>query len=356
MQAVAQYIMRMTMNIFNNVALADYSTMHLGSGIAAHVAEISSREELLSALDWADKQNLPVIMIGGGSNIYWRDEGFPGLLMVNKMLKYEDFAEDEVNHYITAGAGEVWDQVVERSVQTGLSGIEALSLVPGSAGATPIQNVGAYGQEIAQTLTTVEAFDRRQRKFVTIPAADCAFGYRTSRFKAGPDKGRFFITAITLHLMKVNPEPPFYKALQTYVDERGIREFTPQVVRDAVIAIRSSKLPDPALVSNNGSFFANPVIDAPAFAALQFKFPDIPNWPQDGGRVKLPAAWLVEQAGFKNVRDQETGMATWPKQNLVFVNEHARSAADLEKFKQKVVTAVRQKFGITLQQEPELLP
>ncbi|HEY1835382.1 MAG TPA: UDP-N-acetylmuramate dehydrogenase [Candidatus Saccharimonadales bacterium] len=343
------------MNIFNDVALADYSTMHLG-GTAAHVAEIHDRGELTNALAWAEHQQLPVVMIGGGSNIYWRDEGFSGLLLVNRCLGYEDFAEDESNHYLTIGAGENWDSVIERSVQAGLTGIEALSLVPGTAGATPIQNVGAYGQEIAQTLVSVEAYDNQAKKFVTIPTVDCAFGYRTSRFKTGADKGRFFITAITLHLIKGNLEPPFYKVLDNYFVERSITEFSPQVVRDAVIAIRSAKLPDPALVSNNGSFFANPVVDEGMFVQIQADYPGAPHWPQENGQVKLPAAWLLEQAGFKDIHDPETGMATWPTQTLVLVNEHARSEADLEKFKQKILTAVQQKFHITLEQEPELLP
>lgn len=343
------------MNIFHNIVLADYSTMHLG-GTAAHLAEIHDRGELTAALQWAEQQQLPVIMIGSGSNIYWRDEGFGGLVLVNKCAGYEDFAEDESNHYLTVSAGENWDSVVERSVQAGLTGIEALSLVPGTAGATPVQNVGAYGKEIAQTLVSCEAYDNQAKKFVTIPPSDCAFGYRTSRFKTGPDKGRFFITAITLHLMKGNPEPPFYKALQNYFDEHAIHEFTPGIVRDAVIAIRSAKLPDPALVANNGSFFANPVIDEGAFVQIQANYPDAPHWPQENGQVKLPAAWLLEQAGFKDMHDDETGMATWPTQTLVLVNEHARSEADLEKFKQKILTAVQQKFHITLEQEPELLP
>lgn len=343
------------MNIFHDVVLADYSTMHLG-GPAAHLAEVHDRGELTEALGWAEAQQLPVIMIGGGSNIYWRDEGFDGLVLVNRCGGYEDFAEDETNHYLTVGAGENWDNVVERSVQAGLTGIEALSLVPGTAGATPVQNVGAYGQEIAQTLVSVEAYDNQEKKFVTIPPVDCAFGYRTSRFKTGTDKGRFFITAITLHLMKANPAPPFYKALQQYFNEHGTHEFTPQIVRDAVIAIRSAKLPDPALVCNNGSFFANPVVDEGVFVQIQADYPDAPHWPQESGRVKLPAAWLLDQAGFKNIHDPETGMATWPTQTLVLVNEHARSTADLEKFKQKIITAVDQKFHITLQQEPELLP
>jgi len=343
------------MNIFHNVVLADYSTMRLG-GTAAHLAEIHDRDELIAALQWAEQQQLPAMMVGGGSNIYWRDEGFNGLVLVNKVVRYEDFAEDEENHYITAGAGEIWDSVVERTVQAGLTGIEALSLVPGSTGATPVQNVGAYGQEIAQTLVSVEAYDNQTKQFVTIPAVDCAFGYRTSKFKIGPDKGRYFIMSITLHLMKTNPQPPFYQSLQQYFDEHNIRSFTPQAVRDAVIAIRSAKLPNPEIVANNGSFFANPVIDGGTFVQIQADYPQAPHWQLEDGQVKLPAAWLLDQAGFKNVHDAETGMATWPTQTLVLVNEHAHSTADLEKFKQKIITAVEEKFHITLQQEPEMLP
>ncbi len=343
------------MNVLNNVSLADFTTMHLG-GTAAHLAEITNHVELQSALAWADQQQLPVIMIGTGSNLYWRDEGFKGLVLVNRIMRYEDFGEDDLNHYITVGAGENWDSVVERSVKAGLTGIECLSLVPGTAGATPVQNVGAYGQEISQTLVSVEAYDRQAKQFTTIPSIDCGFGYRTSKFKVGPDKGRFFITAITLHLMKGNPFPPFYETLQKYLDERSKVDFTPQTIRDAVIAIRSSKLPDVNLVANCGSFFANPVIEQASFDEIQLQFPDAPRWPQDDGRIKMPAAWLVEQAGFKDVHDAETGMATWPTQALVFVNEHARTTANLEKFKQKVQAAVKEKFAIDLVQEPEVLP
>jgi UDP-N-acetylmuramate dehydrogenase len=343
------------MNILNNIPLSDYSTMHLG-GIAAHLAEITNHNELLSALAWADNQQLKVIMIGSGSNLYWRDEGFNGLVLVNRLMRYEDFAEDELNHYITAGAGENWDSIVERTVKSGLTGIECLSLIPGTTGATPIQNVGAYGQEIAQSLVSVEAYDSLTKQFVTIPSIDCGFGYRTSRFKVGTDKGRYYITAITLHLMKGNPSPPFYATLQNYLNERSKVDFTPQTIRDAVITIRSSKLPDVNQVSNCGSFFANPVIDESIFAEIQINYPSAPHWPQSDGQVKIPAAWLVEQAGFKDYHDQDTGMATWPTQALVFVNERAHSTSDLENFKLKVTTAVNQKFGITLVQEPEILP
>lgn len=328
--------------------------MHLG-GVAAHLAEIHDRGELQAALQWADSQQLPVIMIGGGSNIYWRDEGFNGLVLVNRVMKYEDFAEDDLNHYITIGAGENWDSVVDRSVTAGLTGIEALSLVPGTAGATPVQNVGAYGQEIAQTLVSIEAYDRQTNQFVTIPNSDCAFGYRSSRFKT-TDKGRFYIMAVTLHLMKSNPVPPFYRALADYLEQQNIYDYTPAVIREAVMAIRNAKLPNPDIVANNGSFFANPVIEETDFIQLQADYPNAPHWPVENGMVKLPAAWLLDQAGFKDVHDAETGMATWPQQTLVLINEHAQSTADLEKFKAKIISTVEEKFHITLQQEPEILP
>jgi UDP-N-acetylmuramate dehydrogenase len=342
------------MNVLDNISLADYSTMGLG-GMAAHLTTIDSRMGLLEAISWAQAKKLPVIMIGGGSNIYWRDEGFPGLVIVNKIQRYETFKEDDNEIYITAGAGEIWDVVVERTAQAGLTGIEALSLIPGTVGATPVQNVGAYGQEISHTLVSVEAFDTQIGDFINIPAADCAFGYRTSRFKT-TDHGRFYITAITLHLHKGNPAPPFYASVETYFQQHGITDITPQVLREAVMAIRNSRLPDPAVVHNNGSFFSNPIVSSADLVRIRAGFPDIPTWTMSDGRAKLPAAWLIEHAGFKGAHDAETGMATWPSQPLVLVNEHAKSTADLLKFKQRILEAVQAKFGIDLVQEPELLP
>jgi UDP-N-acetylmuramate dehydrogenase len=343
------------MDYLQNVSLREYSTMRLG-GNASYVCDIHDRLELKDALAWAHERNLPVMMIGGGSNIIWRDTGFPGLIMVNKILRFEVFAEDELNHYFTIGAGENWDSVVERTVQAGMTGIEALSLIPGTAGATPVQNVGAYGQEIADTLVTVEAYDTQIGDFINIPAMDCGFGYRTSRFKTN-DHGRFYITGINLHLLKQNPEPPFYGSVQQYFNEHDITEVTPQALRDAVIDIRSHKLPDPAVVANNGSFFANPVITEGTLSQLLADYGDVPHWPtKDGSGIKIPAAWLIEQAGFKDYHDEVTGMATWPTQPLVLVNEHASSTADLETFKQHILDTVKAKFDIPLAQEPELLP
>lgn len=342
------------MNILQNAPLALHSTMRLG-GPASYVCDVTSRNDISEAVAWAANQKVPAIMIGTGSNIVWKDEGFPGLVMVNKIMGYEQYGEDDENYYLTIGAGENWDSVVARAVQAGLSGIESLSLIPGTVGATPVQNVGAYGQEIAQTLVSVEAYDQQTHQFISIPNAECSFGYRTSRFKT-TDHGRFFITSLTLHLMKTNPVPPFYPALQRYLDEHNIHEFTPQIIRDAVIAIRNSKMPDPAHVANNGSFFANPIVEQNVLMQIQASFPNVVSWPTNDGKFKLSAAWLVENAGFKAYHDSETGMATWPAQSLVFVNEHAKTTADLLKFRQKVIDAVKTKFAITLEQEPELLP
>jgi UDP-N-acetylmuramate dehydrogenase len=247
-----------------------------------------------------------------------------------------------------------WDEFVAKTVEMGLTGIEFMSLVPGTVGATPVQNVGAYGGEVATTLTTIEAYDKQERRFVILRGSDCQFGYRTSRFKTS-DRGRFYITNVTFFLQTGNPQPPYYRALQQYLEEHQITgKITPQVVRDAVIAIRSAKLPDPKVVANNGSFFANPVVPSDTFVQLAADFPDIPHWPTDKG-VKISAAWLIEQVGFKDYHDPETGMGTWPKQPLVLVNEHAQTTAQLKVFRQKILDAVQAKFHITLQQEPELI-
>jgi len=328
--------------------------MRLG-GSAAYLCNASSHSELSEAVKWAKAKNLPIIMIGLGSNIVWRDEGYPGLVIVNRFMGYQPFSEDKENYYITIGAGEVWDDIVAKSVEAGATGIESLSLIPGTAGATPVQNVGAYGQEISQTLVSVEAYDLSADKFVTLPNSDCSFAYRSSRFNT-TDRGKFLITGVTLHLMIGNPSPPFYPALSHYLKEHQVTDFTPKTIREAVIQIRQAKLPDPKQVANNGSFFANPIVDQGTFSQILADHPDVVYWPTDNGQVKISAAWLVEKAGFKDIHDSETGMGTWPKHSLILVNEHAQKTSDLLKFEQKIIDKVRQLSSITLQQEPELLP
>lgn len=342
------------MNYLQNVSLAEHSTMRLG-GTADWLVEVTSKWDIGEAWRWAKERSLPVIVIGDGSNIIWRDEGFSGLVIVNRIKGYDDFAEDARSHYISIGAGENWDSVVERTVAANLTGIEALSLIPGTAGATPVQNVGAYGQDISQTLMSVEVFDTTTGQLTNVPSEACGFAYRQSLFQT-EYRGRFFITGITLHLTASNPQPPFYSAIQQYLDASNITSVTPRVIRNAVIAIRRAKLPDPAEVANNGSFFSNPIITNGHLIELRADYPEMPCWPLDNGGAKIPAAWLLEQTGFKDFHDEQTGMATWATQPLVLVNEKANTTADLLVFKQKIIDAVQAKFGIVLTQEPELLP
>jgi UDP-N-acetylmuramate dehydrogenase len=342
------------MKIQENVDLSNYSTMGLG-GKASFLTHVSSKEELIEAVNFANSEDLPIITIGSGSNIFWKDEGYDGLIIVSDIKGIAVDWQSDNDATVNIGSGEVWDEVVEKCVSEGLTGIEALSLIPGKAGATPVQNVGAYGQEIANSLINVEAYDSVNKEFVTMKNEDCGFGYRTSRFKTS-DHGRFFIISINLHLTKANPKPPFYAALTRYLEEHNITEYTPEVIRAAVIDIRSHKLPDPKLVHNNGSFFANPVVTNEKHAQLIVAYPELPSWPAEPGKVKLPAAWLIEQAGFKDYYDDETGMATWAAQPLVLVNKHAKSTNDLLNFRNKIVEAVKEKFGVQLTQEPELLP
>jgi UDP-N-acetylmuramate dehydrogenase len=360
MQAEAG-ILSSNMYILENVPLGGYSTMRLG-GNTAYLSEINTKFEVAEAVGWAKERNLPIIMIGDGSNIVWKDEGFPGLILVNKIMGFETFSEDEDNVYITVGAGENWDSVVERAVATGKSGLEYLSLIPGTAGGAPVQNIGAYGHEIAESLVSVEAYDMRSNALVNIPAAECGFGYRTSRFKTGADRGRFLITGLTLHLTKPQPQSSYYHWLEEYFQKHSLSEPSLRDIRNAVIEIRSSRLPDPTQVANTGSFFANPVIDSVRYRELLDSHPRLASWPTQcfwelpDGNYKVAAGALLEYLGFKGIHDESTGMATWDNQALVLVNEHAGSTADLLKFKQMIVDKVQQTFGITLEQEPELLP
>ncbi len=335
------------MKYLEKISLKNYSTMRLG-GNARYLCEVHSEDDLLQALDFAQKKSLMIKVIGEGSNIIWSEHGYDGLVIVNKILKFDINGTE-----VTIGAGVEWDSAVAQTVDEGLSGIELLSLIPGTTGATPVQNVGAYGREISDVLVSLRAFDAKIGDFVEISNAECAFGYRSSRFNQA-DAGRFIITSITLGLSEKNPSPPFYESLQRFFDVNKVPEYTPKVVRDAVVAVRTAKLPDPDVIANNGSFFSNPVVDFEKFELLKIKFPEIVGWTAKDG-IKISAAWIIEKAGLKDFHDPDTGMATWAAQPLVLINESAKTTDDLIKFRNKIIETIQEKFEITLKQEPELV-
>lgn len=337
-----------------NVSLSGYSTMRLG-GKSDYFVEARTKEDLVAAAEWADEHAVPLRVIGGGSNIIWRDEGFKGLLVANKIPGFEKINEDHISVTYTFGAGENWDETVRKTAEMGLYGIECLSAIPGTVGATPVQNVGAYGQDISQTMVSLEAYDCVEKKFVTLHGGDCDFGYRTSRFK-GADNGRFLISSVALKLQKNPPAALWSNSLKDYLETHNITERDPMTFRNAIIAIRAAKLPDPAVVANTGSFFANPIISDAELARIWVNFPDMPAWEVGKDSQKLSAGWMIEAAGFKGYSDPETGMATWKNHALVIVNEHAESTGDLMKFQQKIKDKVEELFGVRLEQEPELLP
>lgn len=340
-------------SVTEDKSLAQYSTMRLG-GTAAYLVEVASEDELTEAIAWARERSLPIRMIGSGANIVFTDDGYKGLVVVNRIMGREQESATKDSVTFAVGGGENWDDYVAFCVQKGLSGIETLSLIPGTVGAAPVQNIGAYGQQVSDSLLDVTAYDLHSHSFVTLTHDDCHFKYRSSRFNR-EDKGQFLIVRVRLRLStSMTVSKPYYADLDAYLSQHAISHPTPSDIRDAVISIRSQKLPDPKLVANCGSFFYNPVVSPEKFESLKSRFPDLKSHQTDDGQLKLYAGQLIELAGFKGIHDPETGMAVWPKQALVLVNEAARSTSDLLKFKAKIVDKVSDLFGVTLMQEPEL--
>lgn len=336
------------MDVHTNIPLKNYTTMRLG-GPARFMTDVHTPEEVAEVCRNARGQNLSIFVLGGGSNVIARDEGFSGIIIHNKIPGFEILSDDASHTTIKIGAGENWDSVVKRTVDMNLSGVEAMSAIPGTAGAAPVQNVGAYGQEIADTLQSLEAYDIENDQFVTLEAVDCGFSYRNSIFRSSA-AGRYVILNITLQLYKSSPKPPFYAALQKYFEEHGITIYTPQIVRDAVIAIRKDKLPDPSVVANTGSFFKNALVEKWQYDDLKKTYPDMPSYDMPDGRYKIPTGWLIEQAGLKG--QILHGMRVHDKNCLVLINESANNYQDLAAAREEIKGAVRDKFRITIEQEP----
>lgn len=336
------------MDIHTNIPLKNYLTMRLG-GNARFMTEVRTREEVAEICQNAKSKSIPIFILGGGSNVIAKDEGFAGIVIRMRIPGFEVISEDISSVTIKLGAGEDWDSIVKRTVDMRLSGIEAMSAIPGTAGASPVQNVGAYGQEIADTLQLLEAYDTQTNTFVTLQNADCGFSYRDSIFRS-KEAGRYIIVSITIKLSKNLPQPPFYDSLQQYLDGKNIQMYTQETIRNAVIDIRKNKLPDPKSLPNTGSFFKNVIIEAWQADELKTTYPDMPMHDMGDGRSKVPTGWLIEKAGLKGQLFH--GMRVYDKNALVLVNESAQSYSDLVEAREEIIGKVRDMFRIQIEQEP----
>ena len=336
------------MDIHTDIPLKNYTTMHIG-GPAKFMADAHTPQELSELMMRAKSQNMPYFILGGGSNTIAHDEGFAGIIIRMMIKGYSVVAETAGDITIQVGAGEIWDDFVQRTIAMHASGVEALSAIPGTVGAAPVQNIGAYGQEVADTIVSVDAFDSQTNQFVTLKNLDCDFGYRSSIFR-GLDAGRYGITSVTFRLFKTAPQPPFYEAVQRYLDQKGATIYTPEAIRDAVIAIRAEKLPDPTKLPNAGSFFKNAVIENWQFSELVAQYPTMPNYEMANQKRKIPTGWLIEQCGLKG--QVLHGMRVHDKNALVLINESATGYADLAAAREEIRAAVRTKFHIEIEQEP----
>ena len=298
--------------------------------------EVESEQELLT-LDW-DSLPRPVMVLGGGSNLLFTKD-FPGTVL-HIALRHCERSEESW----TIGAGVVFDDFCAQAAAEGLWGPENLSLIPGECGASAVQNIGAYGVEVKDILADIRAYDRAEGRFVHIDPASCGYGYRTSKFKT-EWKGRYIITAVTYRLSR-EPRPVLdYGGIRKALEGKAL---TPLVIRDTIIGIRREKLPDPAVTGSAGSFFCNPVVPEEVFRRIEG---NPPHYEVAGG-IKVPAAWLIEQCGFKGAR--LGGAQVYPRQPLVIVNATGKaSPQEIIGLEKQVIDAVREKYGITLHPEVE---
>ena len=338
------------MKLLENISLKPYNTFGIDAR-AKYLASFSSLEELQEVLN---NQSLALhnsLVLGGGSNILLTKD-VDGLVLKNEIKGIDIVSEDEEYVYVKVGGGENWHQFVLYCIEKNLAGVENLSLIPGNVGASPMQNIGAYGVEIKDVFHSLEAMHIGEMKMQTFSNNDCAFGYRESVFK-NKYKGQFIITSVTYRL---NKKPTFntsYGAIQQELEKMGVQELSIKVVSQAVINIRSSKLPDWTKIGNAGSFFKNPQVKNAKFHELKQMFPTIPSFPVDETHTKIPAGWLIEQCGWKGYHKGDAGC--YEKQALVLVNYGSATGSEIYSLSQEIIESVQNKFGISLEREVNII-
>ncbi|HVZ55444.1 MAG TPA: UDP-N-acetylmuramate dehydrogenase [Chitinophagaceae bacterium] len=336
------------MQIQQNISLKPYNTFGIEAR-AAFFTGFSTADELGLALDYLP--GLPLLVLGGGSNILFTRD-FPGLVLQNRIPGIEQVGEDEEFVYVRAGAGENWHGFVQHCLARGWGGVENLSLIPGQVGASPMQNIGAYGVEIREVFHDLQAFHLHDRTLHTFTEKDCEFGYRESVFK-GRYRGQFAILEVTFRLTKRPRINTRYGAIEEELARMGVQQPGIAEVSQAVIRIRQSKLPDPRQVGNAGSFFKNPSVPGDVFRRLQQQYPRIVGHPSPDGRVKLAAGWLIEQCGWKGVRRGDAGCHD--RQALVLVNYGQATGGEIYRLSEEILQSVQEKFGVVLEREVNIL-
>lgn len=338
------------MQLITDQNLLPYNTFGLNANSKAF-AEVHSINKLREVLTTPEAKQLPLLILGGGSNILLTQD-HPGLVIKNSIKGIDLVKEDNEHVWLKAYAGEVWHDLVMYTVDKGLGGIENLSLIPGQVGAAPMQNIGAYGVELVQVFEELEALHIANGELHTFDKDACQFGYRESIFKHDL-KGQYVICSITIKLSK-HPKPnTSYGAITDTLKEMGVDQPTVKDISNAVIAIRQSKLPDPKELGNAGSFFKNPEISKEAFGELQKVHPNVPHYPLESGLVKVPAGWLIEQAGWKGKRIGNTG--SHAKQALVLVNYGNATGAEIWQLAMDIQASVKQQFNITIKPEVNVI-
>jgi UDP-N-acetylmuramate dehydrogenase len=341
-------------NIQENILIKEYNTF--GISVYANLfAKFNSVSELSELIEFNKPQTpnpkLRTLILGGGSNILFT-KNFEGLVLKNEIKGIKTIKEDEHHIYVNVGAGENWHQFVLHCIKNGWAGVENLSLIPGNVGASPMQNIGAYGVEIKDVFYSLEAYHIRDKKMVNFTLNDCEFGYRESVFKK-KFKDEFVITDVTYRLNRIPAFNITYGAISQELEKMGVKDLNLQAVSEAVINIRSSKLPDPAVIGNAGSFFKNPEIQNSKFKSLKEKYPEIVGYDLPNGNIKLAAGWLIEQAGWKGYRKGDVGCHE--KQALVLVNYGNAAGSEIFELSEKILNSVREKFGVELEREVNIV-
>ena len=338
------------MIVQQNISLKPYNTFVLDVN-AGYLAIVDSIEDLDDIYQTGRFRSQRKMILGGGSNVLFT-RGFTGIVAKNEIRGIQVQNETEEDVLISVGAGENWHQFVLWCVEKGYGGIENLSLIPGTVGAAPMQNIGAYGVELKEVFHSLEAYEIKSGKTISFYKEDCKFDYRFSIFK-GELKDEFIITKV---FFKLSKKPTFnisYGDIKATLEKMGVEELTLKKVSQAVINIRQSKLPDPMDIGNAGSFFKNPVIEKLHFEALEAEFEDIKCYPINDDKVKVPAGWLIENAGWKGYREGDIGVHD--KQSLVLVNHGNGRGKDLFRLSNEIMKSIQGKFGIELEREVSVI-